>query len=176
VTSDENSRVARRGPSWAPAVAAETRASSPAVSPLPSVSAARVVVERLPLRVAEAEGRSEPPAVVAGPQGERATADAGWVAPHPHCRCRAHRCQPAHQLASQTLLSPATPPHYRVRGRLRRLRGRVITVRLVVRCCGARRRSGRGRGGGGWCGWRRSGCGMWGSPRQMCGGRSWWRG
>jgi len=34
-------------------------------------------VERAPLRVAEAEGRSQPPAVVAGPQGKRARADAG---------------------------------------------------------------------------------------------------
>ena len=32
--------VARRGPSWAPVAAAETRAPSPAVSPLPSVSSA----------------------------------------------------------------------------------------------------------------------------------------
>ena len=34
-------------------------------------------MERAPLRVAEAEGRSQPPAVVAGPQGERARAEAG---------------------------------------------------------------------------------------------------
>ena len=76
MTSDDNNRVARRGPSWAPAVAAETRAPSPAVSPLPPPSPERVV-ERAPLRVAEAEGRSQPPAVVAGPQGERARAEAG---------------------------------------------------------------------------------------------------
>jgi len=76
VTSDENNRVARRGPSWAPAAAAETRAPSPAVSPVPSVSSTRVVVERASLRVAEAGNRSQPPAV-AGPQEERATADAG---------------------------------------------------------------------------------------------------
>ncbi len=40
-------------------------------------------MERAPLRVAEAEGRSQPPAVVAGPQGERARADArtGGAAP-----------------------------------------------------------------------------------------------
>jgi len=74
VSSDENNRVARRGPSWAPVAAAETRAPSPAVSPLPSVSAARVVVERAPLRVAEAGGRSQPPAA-GGPYEERATAD-----------------------------------------------------------------------------------------------------
>ncbi len=74
MSSDENSRVARRGPSWAPVAAAETRAPSPAVSPLPPVSPGRVVVDRLPLRVAAAGGRSQPPAA-ASPQGERATAD-----------------------------------------------------------------------------------------------------
>jgi len=35
VTSEDNNRVARRGPSRAPVAAAETRAPSPAVSPLP---------------------------------------------------------------------------------------------------------------------------------------------
>ncbi len=74
MTSDENNRVVRRGPSWAPVAAAETRAPSPAVSPLPPVSPERVV-ERASLRVAETGVRSQPPAA-AGPHEERATTDA----------------------------------------------------------------------------------------------------
>jgi len=64
VTSENNNRVARRGPSWAPPAAAETQPPSPpgarlAGQPLP-VSAERVVVERSPLRVADSGGRSLP--------------------------------------------------------------------------------------------------------------------
>ncbi len=61
VTSDNNNRVVRRGPSWAPPVAPETPSSSSPVTPPPPLSPDRVVVERQPLRVAEAGGRSKPP-------------------------------------------------------------------------------------------------------------------
>jgi len=77
VTTDNNNRVVRRGPSWAPPVAAETRSPGTPVTPAPPVSPERAAAERPALRVAAAEGRSQPPAVVAGPQGERARADAG---------------------------------------------------------------------------------------------------
>jgi len=61
VTSDNNNRVPRRGPSWAPPVAAEPRPpSAPLVSPLP-VKPERVEAERAPLRVAESGRRSQPP-------------------------------------------------------------------------------------------------------------------
>jgi len=64
VTSENNNRVARQGPSWAPPAAAEAQPPSPPGArppgrPLP-VSAERVAVERTPLRVADSGGRSQP--------------------------------------------------------------------------------------------------------------------
>jgi len=72
VTSDNNNRVARRGPSWAPLAAAETQPPGPAGArppgqPLP-VSAERVEAERAPLRVAESGTRSQPPPTDSGPE------------------------------------------------------------------------------------------------------------
>ncbi len=61
MTSDNNNRVARRGPSWAPPVAAEPRLPSAPVVPPPPVKPERVEAERAPLRVAESGRRSQPP-------------------------------------------------------------------------------------------------------------------
>ncbi len=64
MTSENNNRVARQGPSWAPPAEAEAQPPSPPGArppgrPLP-VSAERVAVERTPLRVADSGGRSQP--------------------------------------------------------------------------------------------------------------------
>jgi len=90
VTSENNNRVARRGPSWAPVAAAETQPPSPPGArppgqPLP-VSAERVVVERSPLRVADSGGRSQPAptdtrAEVRPPGGDNRVATSGPPSP-----------------------------------------------------------------------------------------------
>ena len=137
MASDENNRVARRGPSWAPVAAAGTRAPSPVVSPrppvspVPPVSSARVVVERAPLRVAEAGGRSQPPAAV-GPQGERARADAGMggvapslpvprppVAASPPAR-EFDSVEPGYSTAPSSTPAPVPPPGPRHHGEIGR--------------------------------------------------------
>jgi len=70
VTTDNNNRVVRRGPSWAPPVAAETRSPGTPVTPAPPVSPERAAAERPALRVAEAGGRSQPPSTAAVPHEE----------------------------------------------------------------------------------------------------------
>jgi len=59
VTTDNNNRVARQGPSWAPPAAAETQPPSPPAAPPPPLPE-RVALERTPLRVADAGGRAQP--------------------------------------------------------------------------------------------------------------------
>jgi len=91
VTSENNNRVARRGPSWAPPAAAETQPPSTAVAPpppppppAPPVSAKRGAAERPPLRVAEDGVRSQPPSAATRPDGEQAAgARIGASAPPP---------------------------------------------------------------------------------------------
>ncbi len=72
VTSDKNNRVVRRGPSWAPSVAAETHPPVRPAAPPPPVSPKQGAAERPPLRVAETGGRSQPPSATARPDGEQA--------------------------------------------------------------------------------------------------------
>ncbi len=59
MTTDNNNRVARQGPSWAPPAAAETQPPSPPAAPPPPLPE-RVALERTPLRVADAGGRAQP--------------------------------------------------------------------------------------------------------------------
>jgi len=103
----------------------------PPVSPVPPVSSARVVVERAPLRVAEAGGRSQPPAAV-GPQGERARADAGMggvapslpvprppVAASPPAR-EFDSVEPGYSTAPSSTPAPVPPPGPRHHGEIGR--------------------------------------------------------
>lgn len=76
MTSENNNRVARRGPSWAPPAAAETQPPSTAVGPppppAPPVSPKRGAAERPPLQVAESGGRSQPLSAATRPHEEEA--------------------------------------------------------------------------------------------------------
>ena len=76
MTSENNNRVARRGPSWAPPAAAETQPPSTAVAPppppAPPVSPRRGAAELPPLQVAESGGRSQPLSAARRPDGEQA--------------------------------------------------------------------------------------------------------
>ncbi len=126
MSSDENSRVARRGPSWAPVAAAETRAPSPAVSPLPPVSPERVV-ERAPLRVAESGGRSQPLWAATRPDGEQAAgARIGASAPPAPPRAplaaeqAAREVQPDYSTEPPRTRAPAPPAGPRHHGEIGR--------------------------------------------------------
>jgi len=84
VTSENNNRVVRQGPSWAPPVAAETRSPRTPVPPPLSVSPEQGAVERPALRVAEAGGRAQPPSTAAVPHDEEeAAAGIGASGPPP---------------------------------------------------------------------------------------------
>jgi len=84
VTSENNNRVVRQGPSWAPPVAAETRSLRTPVPPPLSVSPEQGAVERPALRVAEAGGRAQPPSTAAVPHDEEeAAAGIGASGPPP---------------------------------------------------------------------------------------------
>ncbi len=84
MTSENNNRVVRQGPSWAPPVAAETRSPRTPVPPPLSVSPEQGAVERPALRVAEAGGRAQPPSTAAVPHDEEeAAAGIGASGPPP---------------------------------------------------------------------------------------------
>ena len=151
MTSDDNIRVARRAPSWAPVAAAETRAPSPAVSPHPSVSTARVVVERSPLRVAESGGRSQPARRIPGPRSGRQAATTGSLPADRLLRRLDHRGLLSSQLARLRRSSPVTARNRPEHEHPRRRRPRTITRKSTGTCCSAAPNDPRPPGGAGWC-------------------------
>jgi len=171
VTSENNNRVARRGPSWAPPAAAETQPPSTAVAP--PVSPRRGAAERPALRVAEAGGRAQPPPTAAVPHEEEAAAKIGAVAPPAPPRAPLDAQQSAREVESSEFgysteppraETPAPPPGPRHHGEI----GREVLRRPAKQ---------PPRSGWRWLVWVVTfGLLNLGSPRRMCAGLSWWRG
>ncbi len=128
MTSENNNRVARQGPSWAPPAAAEAQPPSPPGArppgrPLP-VSAERVAVERTPLRVADSGGRSQPAptdtrAEKQAPGGDNRIATSGAPSPPAGSPGSAQQSarevaplQPGYSTELPRTRAPAAPRHH----------------------------------------------------------------
>jgi len=128
VTSDKNNRVVRRGPSWAPSVAAETHPPGrPAAPPPAPVSPEQGAAERPPLQVAETGGRSQPPWTAARPDEEQAAgarigASASPAPPRAPLAAQqaAREVQPDYSTEPPRAETPAPPPGPRHHGEIGR--------------------------------------------------------